>query len=76
MKGLGLILFPVIFGVSLLVGGGVVLAFSEDGLLPAPTFNAGLINKFRLNDQLSIMQPMDIMVCWLLPGIFLVWIRL
>ena len=25
MKGLGLILFPVIFGVSLLVGGGVVL---------------------------------------------------
>ncbi len=36
-------------------GGGVILGFTKDGALPAPTFNAGLINKFRLNDQLSIM---------------------
>ncbi len=36
-------------------GGGVIFAFSDDGLLPAPTFNAGLINKFRLNEQLSIL---------------------
>ena len=36
-------------------GGGVILGFSDDGLLPAPTFNAGLINKFRLNEQLSIL---------------------
>ena len=36
-------------------GGGVILALSEDSLLPAPTFNAGLINKFRLNEQLSIL---------------------
>ena len=36
-------------------GGGVALALSDDGLLPAPTFNAGLINKFRLNEQLSIL---------------------
>ena len=36
-------------------GGGAILGFTEDGVLPAPTFNAGLINKFRLTDQLSIL---------------------
>ena len=36
-------------------GGGVILGFTKDGALPSPTFNAGLINKFRLNDQLSIL---------------------
>ena len=36
-------------------GGGVILGFSKDCVNPAPTFNAGLINKFRLNEQLSLM---------------------
>ena len=36
-------------------GGGVILGFNKDCVNPAPTFNAGLINKFRLNDQLSIL---------------------
>ena len=36
-------------------GGGVILGFSKDAVNPAPTFNAGLINKFRLNEQLSIL---------------------
>ncbi len=36
-------------------GGGVIMGFSKDGLLPSASFNAGLINKFRLNDQLSLM---------------------
>ena len=36
-------------------GGGVILGFTKEGVLPSPTFNAGLINKFRLNDQLSIL---------------------
>ena len=36
-------------------GGGAILGFTKDGVLPSPTFNAGLINKFRLNDQLSIL---------------------
>ena len=36
-------------------GGGVIMGFTKDGLLPSATFNAGLINKFRLNDQLSIL---------------------
>lgn len=36
-------------------GGGVILGFTKDGVLPSPTYNAGLINKFRLNDQLSIL---------------------
>ena len=43
------------FTVDAYAGGGAALGFTEDGLLPAPTFNAGLINKFRLNDQLSIL---------------------
>ncbi len=36
-------------------GGGVILGFNKDCVNPAPTFNAGLINKFRLNEQLSIL---------------------
>jgi len=36
-------------------GGGVILGFTEDGVLPSTTYNAGLINKFRLSDQLSIL---------------------
>ena len=43
------------FTIDAYAGGGAALGFTEDGLLPAPTFNAGLINKFRLNDQLSLM---------------------
>ena len=43
------------FTIDAYAGGGAAFGFTEDGLLPAPTFNAGLINKFRLNDQLSIM---------------------
>jgi len=36
-------------------GGGVILGFSKDCVNPAPTFNAGLINKFRLSEQLSLL---------------------
>ena len=43
------------FTIDAYAGGGAILGFSKDGLLPAPTFNAGLINKFRLGDQLSLM---------------------
>ena len=43
------------FTVDAYAGGGAALGFTEDGLLPAPTFNAGLINKFRLSDQFSIL---------------------
>ena len=43
------------FRIDAYAGGGVILGFTKDGVLPSPTFNAGLINKFRLNDQLSIL---------------------
>ena len=43
------------FTVDAYAGGGAALGFTKDGLLPAPTFNAGLINKFRLSDQFSIL---------------------
>lgn len=43
------------FTIDAYAGGGAALGFTDDGLLPAPTFNAGLINKFRLNDQLALM---------------------
>ena len=43
------------FRIDAYAGGGVIMGFSKDGLLPSATFNAGLINKFRLNDQLSLM---------------------
>ena len=43
------------FTVDAYAGGGAIVGFSEDGLLPAPTFNAGLINKLRLTEQLSLM---------------------
>ena len=43
------------FTVDAYAGGGVIFGFDKDGIIPAPTFNAGLINKFRLNDQLSVL---------------------
>ena len=43
------------FTVDAYAGGGAILGFTKDGVLPAPSFNAGLINKFRLSDQLSLM---------------------
>jgi outer membrane protein OmpA-like peptidoglycan-associated protein len=43
------------FVIDAYAGGGVALGFTADGALPAPTFNAGLINKFRLSDQLNLM---------------------
>ena len=43
------------FTIDAYAGGGAALGFTKDGLLPAPTFNAGLINKFRLSDQFSIL---------------------
>ena len=36
-------------------GGGVILGFSESGNVPSATFNTGLINTFRLGDQLRLM---------------------
>ena len=36
-------------------GGGVIMGLTKDGLLPSASFNAGLINKFRLSDQISLM---------------------
>ena len=35
-------------------GGGVIMGFSKDGLLPSASYNAGLINKFRLTEQLRL----------------------
>ena len=43
------------FTIDAYAGGGAALGFTEDGLLPAPTFNAGLINKFRLTEQLRLL---------------------
>ena len=43
------------FTIDAYAGGGAILGFTKDGVLPAPTFNAGLINKFRLSDQISLM---------------------
>ena len=36
-------------------GGGVIFGFSESGNAPSATFNAGLINTFRLGEQLRLM---------------------
>ena len=36
-------------------GGGVIYGFSESGNVPSATFNAGLINTFRLSQQLRLM---------------------
>ena len=36
-------------------GGGVLFGFSDSGTVPSAAFNAGLINTFRLTDQLSLM---------------------
>ena len=35
-------------------GGGVIMGFTKDGLLPSASYNAGLINKFRLTEQLRL----------------------
>ena len=36
-------------------GGGVIFGFSESGNAPSASFNAGLINTFRLTEQLRLM---------------------
>ena len=36
-------------------GGGVVWGFQKKGTVPGASFNAGLVNKFRLADQLHLM---------------------
>ena len=36
-------------------GGGIILGFSESGNVPSATFNTGLINTFRLTEQLRLM---------------------
>lgn len=36
-------------------GGGVIFGFSESGNVPDASFNAGLINTFRLTEQLRLM---------------------
>ena len=43
------------FEVDAYAGGGVIFGFGESGKAPSATFNAGLINTFRLTEQLRLM---------------------
>ena len=43
------------FEIDAYAGGGVIFGFSESGNVPSATFNTGLINTFRLGDQLRLM---------------------
>ena len=43
------------FEMDLYAGGGVIFGFSESGNAPSATFNTGLINTFRLTEQLRLM---------------------
>ena len=43
------------FEMDLYAGGGVIFGFSESGNAPSASFNTGLINTFRLTEQLRLM---------------------
>jgi outer membrane protein OmpA-like peptidoglycan-associated protein len=43
------------FEIDAYAGGGVVFGFSESGNAPSASFNTGLINTFRLTEQLRLM---------------------
>ena len=43
------------FEIDAYAGGGVIFGFSKSGNVPDASFNAGLINTFRLTEQLRLM---------------------
>ena len=43
------------FEIEAYAGGGVIFGFSESGNAPSASFNTGLINTFRLSEQLRLM---------------------
>jgi len=43
-----------VYGLDLYAGGGLMLGFNPGEVIPGVSFNAGLINRFRISDHISL----------------------